>query len=69
MFNKEVKRLFWRRDNKGLQLAAICSTLALKVRERMELDGAHDVEVMEKENRCRQNSESKINISPSGEPL
>jgi hypothetical protein len=35
----------------------------------METDGALDVEEMEKENRCMQRSESKINTSPSGEPL
>ena len=35
----------------------------------METDGALDVEEMEKENRCMQISESKINTSPSGEPL
>ena len=35
----------------------------------METDGALDVEEMEKEKRCMQSLESKINTSPSGEPL
>ena len=35
----------------------------------MEMDGGLDVTEMVKENRCMQISESKINTSPSGEPL
>ena len=35
----------------------------------MELDGGLDVKEMEKDNRCMQILESKINTSPSGEPL